>query len=605
MTSFQVNCTLPSTEVNYVSGANVRGTLDILWSSISIIILCTWSVQHLNIPLQSRPQTTRQKIGRKIFLLERKVRWMLINVLAPEVTVAKASADLASARSITRELAEWAEKDGVDWSLAHSFFANMGGFAVRFGDGTPEKVDDDEDEAKEEGDQEDGDEGTEEGQGEDEENEGDGGDSEEENDNADINARQSLLGHQPRLDEENQLQQSSTNSSTDSSPTSQAQVSVQDPVSNEETNSQSSGQQNPKIKNLRSGLPVDVTSMPASFQVLAFSRIRWQGVDAIEWFLGVLQPRVGKVDWHIDPENQKAVIKAMEGVTYSNFITHKQYWLYNVIPLQGNVWVPSANQLLYARKNGIIDSLPSLPSEDLDDLSKTNSMLKLITLGQILWLILQLIVRKTENLPSTQLEIAVLAFSVLSLASYLILWSKPQDIQTCFYTTAARRPLAQDVEDLGHLGPVNAGPFRSQPWIPSNYVNWDAAGNFMFVAGGFSGLSLFGALHCLAWDSHFPTSVERLLWRISSIYTASAGTIVALVGIGILGLDKAIKFKSSKTNSFWSTQTVMFSISSVLILGGYLICRLYLTVEIFRSLFFSPPEAFISTDWPSYLPHLM
>lgn len=41
-----------SHSVHYVTSASRRGTLDILWSSLFTVISCTWTVQHLNIPVQ-------------------------------------------------------------------------------------------------------------------------------------------------------------------------------------------------------------------------------------------------------------------------------------------------------------------------------------------------------------------------------------------------------------------------------------------------------------------------------------------------------------------------------------------------------------------------
>ena len=51
-TTFNTTCsTLPGV-VNYVSLADTRGTMDILWSCLFTIIACTWTVLHLNAPEQ-------------------------------------------------------------------------------------------------------------------------------------------------------------------------------------------------------------------------------------------------------------------------------------------------------------------------------------------------------------------------------------------------------------------------------------------------------------------------------------------------------------------------------------------------------------------------
>jgi hypothetical protein len=54
MSVFQPECTLPEEEPAFVQQPNVRSTMDIFWNSLAIIFLCTWSITHLNVPLQLR-----------------------------------------------------------------------------------------------------------------------------------------------------------------------------------------------------------------------------------------------------------------------------------------------------------------------------------------------------------------------------------------------------------------------------------------------------------------------------------------------------------------------------------------------------------------------
>ncbi|KHE85479.1 hypothetical protein GE21DRAFT_1348871 [Neurospora crassa] len=50
----------------------------------------------------------------------------------------------------------------------------------------------------------------------------------------------------------------------------------------------------------------------------------------------------------------------------------------------------------------------------------------------------------------------------------------------------------------------------------------------LFIGFGFVGL-IYGGLHCVAWNAPFTTSIERILWRISSITIAATGVLVACV----------------------------------------------------------------------------
>ncbi|KAK0707272.1 hypothetical protein B0H67DRAFT_647464 [Lasiosphaeris hirsuta] len=85
MQTFKPECTLPPLGTNYVSGPNTRSTLGILWNCLSIIILCTWSIQHLNVPrIRGDPGNFRQRILWSILDLWTKLKWMILTILVPE-----------------------------------------------------------------------------------------------------------------------------------------------------------------------------------------------------------------------------------------------------------------------------------------------------------------------------------------------------------------------------------------------------------------------------------------------------------------------------------------------------------------------------------------
>jgi len=55
MAVFHSIYSLPPEGTRFVSSPNARGTLDILWSCLSILVIGTWSILHLNVPPQSTP----------------------------------------------------------------------------------------------------------------------------------------------------------------------------------------------------------------------------------------------------------------------------------------------------------------------------------------------------------------------------------------------------------------------------------------------------------------------------------------------------------------------------------------------------------------------
>src|SRR5580704_12200330 len=91
-TKFDPTCSLPDKTVNFVSSADSRGTLDILWSSLFTIIACTWTIQHLNVPEQRNGRNPGW-VGSLKWRLSRflqSTKWMIITMIAPELIMALA-----------------------------------------------------------------------------------------------------------------------------------------------------------------------------------------------------------------------------------------------------------------------------------------------------------------------------------------------------------------------------------------------------------------------------------------------------------------------------------------------------------------------------------
>jgi hypothetical protein len=132
-TVFETTCKTPTTNVNFVSSPDSRGTLDILWSSLFTIFACTWTIQHLNVPEQREGRDRGWKGDLKWMLkgVYTSVKWMLLTMVAPEFIIGKACGDFIQAKENLQELLKFANIDHVPWTLTHTYYANMGGFVVR------------------------------------------------------------------------------------------------------------------------------------------------------------------------------------------------------------------------------------------------------------------------------------------------------------------------------------------------------------------------------------------------------------------------------------------------------------------------------------------
>jgi hypothetical protein len=145
--------------------------------------------------------------------------------------------------------------------------------------------------------------------------------------------------------------------------------------------------------------------------------------------------------------------------------------------------------------------------------------------------------------------------------------------------------------------------------------------------------ALYGGLHVLAWDSHFPKHRELILWRASTLIIAcpaAIGMILFLATVLFLSILGVVN-PSWKENRNGTQETpavaqekpqqspararapvhalrklcvflITLAYGAFLIL--YLAARGYLVVESFRTTFFLPPEAYQATRWTRYFPHI-
>ena len=109
----------------WISGPGGRGTIDIIWSSFLTIFLCTWTALCLNIP---HPDAN------KLHRLCTKGKWMLWAIIGPELVLAVAIGQFASARRSVRRFHGLGYKT---WTLRHGFFADMGGILLQPTDSAP------------------------------------------------------------------------------------------------------------------------------------------------------------------------------------------------------------------------------------------------------------------------------------------------------------------------------------------------------------------------------------------------------------------------------------------------------------------------------------
>jgi predicted Rdx family selenoprotein len=72
--------------------------------------------------------------------------------------------------------------------------------------------------------------------------------------------------------------------------------------------------------------------------------------------------------------------------------------------------------------------MPVITEADIEDRSKGDVISKCVAILQLVWFVIQLIARYTQDLPITLLEIDTLGVVALACIAYIFWWKKPKDI---------------------------------------------------------------------------------------------------------------------------------------------------------------------------------
>ncbi|KAF8998876.1 hypothetical protein BDQ17DRAFT_1247170 [Cyathus striatus] len=102
--------------------------------------------------------------------------------------------------------------------------------------------------------------------------------------------------------------------------------------------------------------------------------------------------------------------------------------------------------------------------------------------------------------------------------------------------------------------------------------------------------ALFGLVHCIAWNAHFPSYTEQILWQVSSIAVASLLTIFVLLIFFFMPHITAL--------------TVVFDIVLIGLLMVYVAARYYLLLEGLASLRSLPSAGLQVVGWVDFIPHI-
>ena len=241
-------------------------------------------------------------------------------------------------------------------------------------------------------------------------------------------------------------------------------------------------------------------------------------------------------------------------------------------------------------RNGWID-LQDLTPDMVADRSKADHFTKIIACLQTTWFLLQLIGRAASHLTVTTLELSALAYVFCALGTFGLWLQKPLDVHLPLimhasptFTTACKRRIKEEHRAYFESGTARIKLFSQPGALLASIATLCCA--------------LFGGCHILAWNAHFPSHIEQILWRASSV----SCVVLPFVGI-VYAIPKDNKM-AWLSQRLWKWLAPLEPTFTWVIALLYIAARLYLLFDGFFSLRSVSPDVYTTVPWAQYVPHI-
>jgi len=305
--------------------------------------------------------------------------------------------------------------------------------------------------------------------------------------------------------------------------------------------------------------------------------------------------------------------------------------------------VPKFTTLIYIMKH-FPHIIPDISKESITDRSESGSLSKTLLIVQIAWFCTNCASRIIQRLPLSLLEVSTAAHAACTLLTFFVWRSKPLNVAegtlmrgkevrevyaliTCSsseYSAAlemAKRMAAGDYPTAANSDKKNklilaANALRHLPdpekleFLPfRKRVSFSAPGAVVIHSSPwndydwiFVGISpiLYGLVHFLAWSDQFPTPLEHLLWRVSSVVVTCSGLAAVLSS----NIERhSLRFEDRHPIIVPIIGSLVTSIIVAAALA-HILASGFLLGESFRQLFFLDFAAYQIPSWSNYWPHL-
>ncbi|KAJ7206554.1 hypothetical protein GGX14DRAFT_457253 [Mycena pura] len=246
-----------------------------------------------------------------------------------------------------------------------------------------------------------------------------------------------------------------------------------------------------------------------------------------------------------------------------------------------------------------ISAIKAVPEEAIEDKSKGDVLSKGIALLQGVWFVTQYVARAAQRLPATELEVATLAFAVLNAFIWVLWWGKPLDVRepiaigpgadSVFGPKALTRRWTDGFIALVKGDYIDYYPLLSTSVPPFWSMVSDHDHHKIPVITELCVGSVFGAIHCAAWNADFPSVYEMWMWRSSAVVVTAIPQLLLL--LGTLGTIIGMSTRNPNVLRF----VAPLHRSTLL---------LFLIIIPFGTLRALPPGALVTVVWSIYFPHL-
>ncbi|KAK7002312.1 hypothetical protein R3P38DRAFT_1731329 [Favolaschia claudopus] len=267
----------------------------------------------------------------------------------------------------------------------------------------------------------------------------------------------------------------------------------------------------------------------------------------------------------------------------------------------------------------VLAAIKAVPQAEIEDKSKSDVLAKLLAVTQILRIVAQSLARWDQHLAITSLELTTVAYAVVTTFMWFFWMNKPLDTHTVIQILpkpSENQCSCQWEGDLqtstNHTIHRLTGSQRFQGMLTGQY---DGRHKFRNVPAYFStpfpsfndahiayviecGVAIvFGAIHCIAWNSTFPSMAEKWMWRSSAV-------VVTGVPVGYLVWTECWNNHIAPPDSCPDWLHAIAMCLQTVVVYLYIIARLFLLVLPFTALRSLEPAVFIDVSWAKYIPHL-